>query len=88
MIMKQEGRLRRENKVDDAIIDSVNRFSFESAAAVLGSEEGNACYCPISLYMALALASTGAEGETKMEMTTLLGEEDTEYLSPADGDAV
>ena len=73
--------IEQENKVDDAIIDSVNRFSFESAAAVLGSEEGNACYCPISLYMALALASTGAEGETKMEMMTLLGEEDTEYLS-------
>ncbi len=73
--------IEQENKVDDAIIDSVNSFSFESAAVVLGNEKDNACYCPVSLYMALALASTGAEGETKMEMTTLLGEENTDYLS-------
>ena len=76
-----QNEMEQENQIDESIKQSIKDFSFESTGAVLGGADGNACYCPISLYMALALASTGAQGETKMEMATLLGQQDTDYLA-------
>ena len=76
-----QNALRQQNQVDEGIIESVNDFSFDSAAVVLSAEEENVCYSPISLYMALAMLSTGAEGDTKKELTQLLKVADTGYLS-------
>lgn len=73
--------LREQNTVDESIINSIKEFSAESASTILSSKEGNACYSPISLYMALAMLSTGAKGETQDELLTLLREDDTQYLS-------
>lgn len=73
--------LREQNQVDASIVDSINGFSFDSASVVLREEDGNACYSPISLYMALALLTTGTNGEVFDELTTVLREDDTAYLS-------
>ena len=48
-------------------------FACNSSAFVLTSEEGNACYSPLSLYYGLALLQQGAEGASLDELTGLLG---------------
>lgn len=70
-----EGKMkqREENPVSEELLKGMNRFAFASASKVLGDEKGNALYSPYSLYIALALAASGAEGSTKEEMLKLLG---------------
>lgn len=58
----------------------VERFAVTSAAELLSGEE-NFCYSPVSLYLALAMAATGAAGETQTQMYDALGAADTETLS-------
>ena len=74
-------QVREENTVDENILQSINDFSFKSSAQVLANAEANTCYSPISLYMALALLTSGTDGEVLDELSALLGEEDAEYLS-------
>lgn len=50
------------------------------AAQVLG-EDADGSYSPLSLYYALALAATGAAGETQTQMLDLLGISDPAQLS-------
>lgn len=73
--------LREQNAVDESIIKRIKDFSAETASTMLRGKDSNACYSPISLYMALAMLSTGAKGETQDELLTLLREDDTQYLS-------
>lgn len=73
--------VREQNAVDESIFSSINEFSAKSASVILGDETENVCYSPLSLYMALAMLSNGADGETKDEITAILNESDTDYLS-------
>lgn len=73
--------VRKQNAVDGSIISSINEFSAKSTSAIFSGEDGNVCYSPLSLYMALAMLSNGAKGETQDEILALLNETDTEYLS-------
>lgn len=73
--------LRQQNVVDESILKSINEFSAQTASEILSGEDGNACYSPMSLYMAMAMLSTGAKGETQDEILELLNESDTQYLS-------
>lgn len=66
--------------LDAALLDALSDFSARSGEAVLAEGE-NLCYSPVSLYYALALAGTGAAGETQQEIYTVLGAADTETLS-------
>lgn len=65
--------LRDSNPVNEDTVSAVNQFSYNTAAQVLTGSEANACYSPLSLYYALALAATGAEGSTQDELLALLG---------------
>ncbi len=76
-----QSKIREDNAVDESIISSINEFSSKSASMILGNEQRNSCYSPLSLYMALAMLSTGAAGETQNELLTLLKQDDTAYLS-------
>ena len=78
---EKKSQLNEENAVDESILQSINDFSLKSSAQVLANKEANTCYSPISLYMALALLTSGTDGEVLDELSALLGEEDTEYLS-------
>ena len=78
---KGRGAVRDENVVSEAFDTAVDAFAYKTAAAVLSEGEGNANYSPISLYYALALAASGAEGETAEEMLALLGVADKAVLS-------
>ena len=70
-----------ENPVEDSFTESLLAFSYETASALLSRGEGNINYSPLSLYYALALAATGAEGETKEELLSLLNASDTDTLA-------
>ena len=58
----------------------VDAFSYKTAAAVLSSGEGNANFSPLSLYFALAIAGSGAGGETRAQILDLLGVDSVDTL--------
>lgn len=72
---------RKNNPFSDVSRKTIGQFSYSTAAPVLHSLEANVCYSPISLYFALALASSGANGKTREELFALLGASDPEKLS-------
>ncbi len=72
---------RDENPVNDSTYDAIRWFSYNTAAQVFKKVETNGCYSPISLYYALALAATGAEGATRDELLNVLSFDNTSDLS-------
>lgn len=54
---------------------AVNRLA-QSTVSALGKDSVNSCLSPLSLYYALALAGSGAEGETKVEFQNVLSEKE------------
>jgi serpin B len=73
--------LRDANPVYEETVSAVNQFSYNTAAQVMTGSGANACFSPLSLYYALALAATGAEGPTQDELLALLGAGDITELS-------
>ena len=77
---EKQWAMMEENTVEEETIDQINSFSYQTAAELLrGEESGN--YSPISLYLALALCTTGAQQETQQEMLQALGASDIETLA-------
>lgn len=69
------------NPVDDALLTALNGFSYKTASQIFADRSGNANYSPLSLYYALAMAASGAGGETADEMLSVLGISDQTTLS-------
>jgi len=69
------------NPADDTFLMALNEFSYKTAAQLLTDNSGNANYSPLSLYYALAMAASGANGETANELLSLLGVSDPATLS-------
>lgn len=65
--------IRDKNPVDGSFIGSLNDFSYSSGLKILNRQSKNLCYSPLSLYMALALVGTGANGATQEEIFFVLG---------------
>jgi len=74
-------KLREENTIDDNFITAVNTFSYDTAQAILKDKMNNFNYSPLSLYYTLALAGTGADGETQQQIFELLGVSSAKELS-------
>lgn len=74
-----------ENPVDDNTIKVINDFAYKTGSLILKKSEMNTNYSPISLYYSLALATTGAKAETKIELLNLLGMPDIKTLSEQSG---
>ena len=72
--------LLAENEISEDFQESLAGFAFQSGSAVLSEAEDNAFFSPLSLYYALAVLGTGAEGETKAELLAALGAEEKEDL--------
>lgn len=72
---------REDNAVTEAFLAAMETFSFRTAAQVLKNPAENANFSPISLYLALALCTNGAAGETQAEMLTLMGMPDAQALT-------
>lgn len=79
------GKVRDENPVAYNTIKSINNFAYKTGSLILKEGEGNKNYSPLSLYYALALATTGAESETERELLDLLGMPDPKTLSTESG---
>lgn len=77
--------IREENPVDDSFISAINNFSYKTSSLILHDTGENTNYSPISLYYALALATTGAENETDAELLSLLGVTDSQELAEQSG---
>lgn len=73
--------VRDSNPVDEDFLSALSAFSYKTAAQVLAGDGENENYSPLSLYYALALASTGAGGQTARELSALLGVSDWNALS-------
>lgn len=67
---------KTEERVDT---EELVRFSSETAEVILPAGE-NAVYAPVSLYMALGMVTELTEGQTKRQVTNLLGVSDSEAL--------
>ncbi len=69
------------NPVEEGFFEALNEFSYKTSAQILSDSSGNTNYSPLSLYYALAMAATGAKGETAEELLSLLGVPDQAMLS-------
>jgi len=76
---------REANPVSDSAQKAISQFTYKTALPILKDHLANACYSPVSLYFALALASSGAEGRTKNELLELLGFSNVAKLSEQSG---
>lgn len=65
---------RPDEKIDAAFLDRLNEFSLQSSSKILSEtdDETNRLFSPISLYMALAMVTETAEGETQAEILKAL----------------
>ena len=77
--------VRDQNPVDDGFVAALNAFSYRTSAELFKQKGENINYSPLSLYYALALAASGAEGDTQKELLSLLGVMDGETLSKQSG---
>ncbi len=73
--------IANKNPVKYDFYKKLNEFSYETAVQVLSKNKGNVNYSPLSLYYALALVATGAEGDALDELLDLLGISDKDELS-------
>lgn len=73
--------VRESNPVSGDFTEAESTYSVTVASAVLTSEKNNPNLSPASLYFALALAATGASGETQSQLFSLLGAENAADLS-------
>lgn len=74
-------QIREENPVTEEFLAAQDTFAYATAVEVMGKEEDNVIYSPLSLYYALALAAAGGEGETAAELLDLLGVDSKEALA-------
>lgn len=68
------------NAISDDTRYAVNAFSYRLAAKALSGQETSQCISPLSLYEALSVLASGAEGSTKDQLLSLLGQSDTDTL--------
>lgn len=64
--------------------EAMNLFARDTAEVLTDSVisgQANACYSPVSIYYAMALAGAGAKGETKQEILDLLHAPDWDWLT-------
>lgn len=78
--------VRDANPVNENFLNALNAFAYQSAVNILNNGKSeNACFSPLSLYYALAIAATGAAGETQRQMLEALGVDDAAALSQQSG---
>ncbi len=74
-----------ENQVSENTRTALNAFAYSTAAAVLQDQENSGCYSPLSLYQTLAILASGAQGQTRDELLSLLGQSDVETMASETG---
>ena len=64
--------IREANALTGDFEESLQEFALDSGTMVLSEAEGNVQYSPVSLYLALALTTAGAEGKTREQLMQTL----------------
>lgn len=76
---------KRENRekynVSADFLNTLKDFSYKTASEVLKNGADNSNYSPLSLYYALSVCASGANGATKEEFSALLGTKNSEDFS-------
>ena len=79
-VIAEAGTPARTQKTEEWVdTEELVRFSSETAAEIFPAGK-NAVYSPVSLYMALGMLTELAEGQTREQVTELLGVSDNESL--------
>lgn len=73
------------NQVSDETHYAMNLFSYKTAAKLLCGTEKSGCYSPLSLYHTLSILASGAEGDTRQQILSLLGIGDMDTLASENG---
>lgn len=83
MVPEEEAAYISKERADEAFVQSLNAFSFAALSKITGGQKVNSVCSPLSLFMALSLAVSGAAGETEKEMlqTLQLTGKTKDYLS-------
>ena len=74
-----------ENQTSDETKTALNSFAYAAAAKVLGGSPDSGCFSPLSLYQTLAVVTSGAGGETRDQLLSLLGQSDLDTLADQAG---
>ncbi len=74
-------KVREENPLAEEFLAGLSEFSYETASEFLKQGKENINYSPVSLYLALSMAASGAASGTGEELLTLLRAEDTDVLA-------
>ncbi|NLU52939.1 MAG: serpin family protein [Clostridiaceae bacterium] len=69
-----------QNPVLESFITALNDFSYNTGALILENKGQNIHFSPLSLYYALAVAASGADGDTKTQLLNILGISDAQVL--------
>lgn len=79
----RQADLRAANPIDDPFLNAVNSFAGALSVQTLRGQSGNLNLSPVSLYLALSLATSGAQGATREELLAALGlsGKSTDYLA-------
>lgn len=70
-----------QNPVEDSFITALNDFSYKTGTLLLNNNGRNINYSPLSLYYAMAVAASGADGDTETQLLALLGVSDAQMLA-------
>ncbi len=71
----------KRQKLTESFVEAYDAFAIETTAELFQDNNENIVYSPLSLYYALALAASGAEGETREQMLDVLGYDDIGSLT-------
>ena len=74
-----------ENQTSDETKTALNSFAYATAARVLGNSTESGCFSPLSLYQTLAIVTSGAGGQTRDQLLSLLGQSDLDTLADQAG---
>ena len=74
----------QNNAIDTPLLEQLKNFSCRTAVLALGDGTENRNYAPVSLFYAAALASQGAEGNTRAQLLGALGIPETERAKLAE----
>ena len=67
----------------EAYLPDLTDFTTETTATLFGGRDENTVYSPANLYMALAMLAEATAGDTREEITALMGSDDTRTAANA-----
>jgi len=83
-----DSKQRMENQgIDKTFLSNLTKFSYQSASVILAKDDkkSNSLYSPVSLYMAMAMLTESAKGQTQSEILSALSMNSMDLVSKQTG---